>query len=88
MAKQAVLKILRNNPNQLVLANTLWVLGILLVLFIMVFVGIGIAMMGAGGESLWFGLLFALGGGGLGFCVSASWCVAFRSSATATRIVF
>ncbi len=61
------MKITRNTPNQLILADTPWFIGIMLVIFILAFVGPGILLMSTGGENIWFGLIFAFGGGGLGF---------------------
>ncbi len=61
------MKITRNTPGQLILSNTPWLIGIMLVLFILCFVGAGLFMVTQGGEGLWFGILFALFGGGLGF---------------------
>ena len=66
------MKVTRNTPEYLILADTPWFLGIALILFTLVFVGPGLLIMSAGGENIWFGLLFAGIGGGLGvaaFCV-------------------
>ncbi|WP_170763968.1 hypothetical protein [Ruegeria lacuscaerulensis] len=69
------MKVTRNTQNQLILAKTPWFIGIMLVFFILAFVGPGILLMSAGGENIWFGLIFALGGGGLGF---GAFCVFVR----------
>ncbi|WP_298849497.1 hypothetical protein [uncultured Ruegeria sp.] len=61
------MKVKRNTPNQLIIADTPWFIGIMLIIFILAFVGPGIFLMSTGGEGIWFGLIFALGGGGLGF---------------------
>lgn len=61
------MKVTRNDPNQLILSDTPWFIGIMLVFFILAFVGPGLLLMSEGGEDIWFGLIFALGGGGLGF---------------------
>ncbi|WP_424832604.1 hypothetical protein [Ruegeria sp.] len=61
------MKVTRNTPNQLILSDTPWFIGIMLVFFILAFVGPGILLMTEGGEAILFGLIFALGGGGLGF---------------------
>ncbi|WP_170507359.1 hypothetical protein [Ruegeria arenilitoris] len=61
------MKVARNTPNQLILSDTPWFIGITLVLFILIFVGLGFFLMTDGGEAILFGLIFALGGGGLGF---------------------
>ncbi|MGI9368922.1 MAG: hypothetical protein ACR2O2_08795 [Ruegeria sp.] len=69
------MKVSRNTSNQLILADTPWFIGIMLVFFILAFVGPGILLMSTGGENIWFGLIFALGGGGLGF---GAFCVFVR----------
>ena len=61
------MKVTRNTPNQLILSNTPWFIGITLVLFILAFVGAGVFMASEGGEGILFGIFFALFGGGLGF---------------------
>lgn len=66
------MKVTRNTPDQLILSNTPWFIGISLVFFILVFVGVGLFMVSEGGEGILFGLFFALFGGGMGvgaFCV-------------------
>ena len=57
------MKLARNTPEQLIVEETPWLLGILLSVFTLIFVGAGIGLV-ASGEV--FGLVFALGGGGLG----------------------
>lgn len=61
------MKVTRNRPDQLILADTPWFIGIMLIIFILAFVGPGLALASTGGEGIIFGLIFALGGGGLGF---------------------
>ncbi len=61
------MKVTRNTPDQLILSNTPWFIGISLVFFILVFVGVGLFMVSEGGEGILFGLFFALFGGGMGF---------------------
>lgn len=61
------MKVTRNTPNQLILSDTPWFIGITLVFFILIFVSLGIFLATEGGEAILFGLIFALGGGGLGF---------------------
>ncbi|MDA7964803.1 hypothetical protein [Ruegeria sp.] len=66
------MKITRNSPDQLILSNTPWLMGIMLILFTLGFVGAGLFMVNEGREEVWAGILFALFGGGLGlgaFCV-------------------
>ena len=57
------MKILRNTPEQLIIEETPWVLGIMLVFFILAFVGPGLFLV-TQGELI--GLFFAGVGGGLG----------------------
>lgn len=66
------MKVTRNSPDQLILSNTPWFIGISLAVFILAFVGPGLFLMSEGGEGIWFGLFFAVFGGGMGvaaFCV-------------------
>ncbi len=68
------MKVTRNTPDQLILSNTPWLMGIMLVVFILCFLGAGLFMATEGGEGIFFGIFFALVGGGLGFgafCVFA-----------------
>ncbi|WP_425085605.1 hypothetical protein [Ruegeria profundi] len=69
------MKVSRNNPDQLILSNTPWLIGIMLVVFILCFVGAGLFMATEGGEGILFGIFFALVGGGLGF---GAFCVFVR----------
>lgn len=65
------MKVTRNTPDQLILTNTPWFIGISLVLFILCFVGAGLFMVSQGGEGILFGIFFAVFGGGMGvgaFC--------------------
>ncbi len=66
------MKVARNTPDQLILSNTPWLIGIMLVIFILCFVGAGLFLVS---EGSWFGLLFALFGGGMGF---GAFCVFVR----------
>ncbi|MES0864426.1 hypothetical protein ABLN87_18910 [Ruegeria sp. SCPT10] len=61
------MKVTRNTPSQLILSNTPWFIGITLVFFILAFVGAGVFMASEGGEGIFFGIFFALFGGGMGF---------------------
>ncbi|MBO9436100.1 hypothetical protein J7394_17900 [Ruegeria sp. R13_0] len=69
------MKVTRNTPDQLILSNTPWLMGIMLVVFILCFVGAGLFMATEGGEGIFFGIFFALVGGGLGF---GAFCVFVR----------
>ncbi|WP_171208834.1 MULTISPECIES: hypothetical protein [unclassified Ruegeria] len=65
------MKILRDTPNQLILSNTPWLIGLMLIGFILAFLGAGIFMVSDGDKPVWFGILFAFFGGGMGaviFC--------------------
>jgi hypothetical protein len=53
----------RNTPDQLIIADTPWVIGILLTLFILSFVGPGLLLVSDG---IWQGWIFAIAGGGMG----------------------
>ncbi|NIZ62545.1 hypothetical protein DL239_16355 [Sedimentitalea sp. CY04] len=57
------MKVVRNTPEQLIVANKPWLIGIALILFILAFVGAGLLV--ATEEPL-FGIPFALFGGGIG----------------------
>lgn len=63
------MRVIRNTPEQLILANRPWLIGVMLILFILVFVGSGLAML-LSGE--WAGLIFAGAGGGIGFIAFAA----------------
>ena len=63
------MKITRNTPDQLIVANVPWVLGTAMILFILIFVGTGLGLVFSGE---WFGIFFALIGGGLGFAAFAA----------------
>ncbi|UWQ91053.1 hypothetical protein K3727_20295 [Rhodobacteraceae bacterium M382] len=63
------MKVTRNTPDQLILSDTPWLIGIMLVFFILAFVGPGLAIVSTG---VWAGLIFVVFGGGMGvaaFCV-------------------
>lgn len=57
------MKITRDTKDILIVEDRPWLFGLMIIVFILVFVGVGLAMVSAG--ELW-GLLFALAGGGLG----------------------
>ncbi len=63
------MRVTRDTPDQLILADTPWLVGFFLILFILVFVGIGLTLL-MNGE--WAGLLFAGIGGGLGLLAFAA----------------
>ncbi|NSY39677.1 hypothetical protein [Leisingera sp. ANG59] len=66
------MKITRNTPEQLILADTPWLIGIMLVFFILTFAATGLGMLSQGGDLIWPGLLCTLAGGGMGtlaFCL-------------------
>ncbi|KIC12420.1 hypothetical protein RA19_01965 [Leisingera sp. ANG-M1] len=66
------MKITRSTPEQLILADTPWLIGIMLVFFILTFAGAGLGMLSQGGDLIWPGLIFTLVGGGMGalaFCL-------------------
>lgn len=66
------MRIIRDTPEQLIVANRPWLIGSMLILFILVFVGAGFLVATGEEENLWFGVLFGGLGGGLGaiaFCV-------------------
>lgn len=69
------MKITRSTPEQLILADTPWLIGIMLALFILVFTGAGLGMLSQCGDQFWPGLLFTLFGGGLG---AAAFCAFVR----------
>ena len=57
------MKVTRNTPDQLIIESKPWLIGVMILLFILIFVGAGLAMIAQGD---WIGLLFAGFGGGLG----------------------
>ncbi|WP_291736147.1 hypothetical protein [Leisingera sp. F5] len=66
------MKITLNTPEQLILSDTPWLIGIMLAFFILVFTGAGVGMLSQGGDLVWPGLIFTLAGGGMGmlaFCL-------------------
>ncbi|CAD0186391.1 hypothetical protein RUESEDTHA_03299 [Ruegeria sp. THAF57] len=66
------MKVTRNTPNQLILSNRPWLIGVMLVFFILCFVGAGLTMISEGN---WSGILVALFGGGMGF---GAFCIFVR----------
>ena len=58
------MKVTRDTPQQLIIANSPWLIGIFLIGFILIFVAVGLLLLS---EGIWAGLLFSLVGGGLGF---------------------
>ncbi len=73
----ASMKVTRNTPDQLILANTPWFLGTALILFIMAFVAPGLLIMYDG---VWQGSIFAIAGGGMG-------CIAFAVFVRRTQLI-
>lgn len=67
------MKITRNTPDQLIIESKPWLIGVMILLFILIFVAVGLAMI-ANGE--WMGLFFVVLGGGLG--VLAFWAFVRR----------
>ena len=57
------MKVKRNTPDLLVAGEIPWFMAIMLTFFILVFVGIGVAILSSG---VWAGLIFVVVGGGLG----------------------
>ncbi|PCH75254.1 MAG: hypothetical protein COC12_01470 [Rhodobacteraceae bacterium] len=57
------MKVTRDTPDQLIIANSPWLIGLMLIIFILIFVGAGLLVMT---EEFWIGLLFAGFGGGIG----------------------
>ena len=57
------MKVTRQTPDQLIISDTPWLIGIMLTLFILVFVGVGILSFA---DDPWFGLMFGGFGAGLG----------------------
>lgn len=62
------MKVTRNTAEQLIVSDTPWFIGAMLILFILAFVGPGLLMMADG---VWQGLFFALAGGGMGVAAFA-----------------
>ena len=62
------MKVTRNTPRQLIVEDMPWLIAIMLVFFIMAFVGPGILMMMDG---VWQAIFFALAGGGMGVAALA-----------------
>ncbi len=63
------MKVARNTPDQLIIAHTPWLIGFFLIIFILIFVAVGLFTMS---ETLIGGLFFALMGGGIGFAAFAA----------------
>ena len=72
------MKITRNIPEQLIIADVPWLIGIMLIVFILMFAGAGLAIVMSGE---WLGLLFGFLGGGLGM-------VAFAVFVRRTQVIF
>lgn len=72
------MKILTDTPDLLVVEDRPVLLALALIAFILMFVGAGLVMILAGE---WWGILFALGGGGMGF-------VAFWAFVRRVQVVF
>ncbi len=58
-----MMSVKRNTPDQLIVADIPWVMGVLLIAFILIFVGVGLSLV-ISGE--WMGLMFVVLGGGIG----------------------
>ena len=54
----------RNTPDQLIIADTPWLIGIMLIIFIVMFVGPGLLVVSDG---VWQGWIFVIAGSGMGF---------------------
>lgn len=63
------MKVTRQMPDQLIISFSPWLIGLMLILFILVFLGAGLPVMT---ENFWIGLLFAASGGGIGFAAFAT----------------
>lgn len=72
------MKVLTDTPDLLIVEDRPVLIAVLLIVFTLIFVGVGLALLMAGE---WFGLLFALGGGGAGF-------VAFWGFVRRVQVVF
>lgn len=57
------MKVVRNTPDQLIVSDTPWVIGMMLILFILAFGGAGLLVMT---KSFWPGLLWVTVGPGMG----------------------
>jgi hypothetical protein len=75
------MRITRDTPEQLIIANTPWLIGIMLILFILVFIGAGLLVASGEQGDLWFGVLFGSLGGGIGI-------VAFCAFVRRVQIIF
>jgi hypothetical protein len=62
------MKVTRNTPDQLIISDTPWFIGIMLTLFILVFVGAGLLVMT---EAPVFGFIWMAFGAGMGIAVFA-----------------
>lgn len=62
------MKVTRNTPDQLILANTPWLIGILLIFFVLIFVAPGLLVVSDG---VWQGWIFVVAGGGMGIIAFA-----------------
>ncbi len=62
------MKVTRNTPDQLIVSDTPWFFGILLILFILVFVGAGLVVMT---EAPVYGFIWMFFGGGMGIAAFA-----------------
>lgn len=71
------MKITRNTPDQLILANTPWLLGMAVIFFVLILVGPGLVI---AFEGIWQGWVFVLAGVGLG-------CIAFATFVRRTQLI-
>ncbi|MEP2717560.1 hypothetical protein [Pseudophaeobacter sp.] len=69
------MRIIRDTPEQMIIANKPWLIGIMLTLFILVFIGAGILVATGEEGDVWFGILFGGLGGGIGI---AAFCAFVR----------
>lgn len=58
-----MMSVKRNTPDQLIVADIPWFLGVGLTVFILIFVGVGLSIIASGD---WMGLMFIVIGGGVG----------------------
>jgi hypothetical protein len=75
------MKVTRETPDQLIVEEVPWGIAIGLVLFILFFAAVGLFLLS---EGVWMGLIFLLGGGGLGF--GALWAFVRRVQLILDRV--
>lgn len=57
------MNVTRNTPDQLIVADTPWLIGIMLIIFVLLFVGPGLLI---ASDGIWQGWIFVIAGGGMG----------------------